>query len=56
MDGFSRKYRMVAGGHMTEAPKTLMYASMVPRESTWIILAMVALNNLEFKAADIQNA
>jgi hypothetical protein len=56
MDGFARKYRMVAGGHTTEAPKTLTYASVVSRESVWIILTMAALNDLEVKAADIQNA
>ena len=56
MDGFARKYRMVAGGHMTEAPKTLTYASVVSRESVRIILTMAALNDLEVKAADIQNA
>jgi hypothetical protein len=47
---------MVAGGHMTEAPKTLTYASVVSRESVCIVLTMAALNDLEVKAADIQNA
>jgi hypothetical protein len=56
MDSFARKYRMVAGGHMTEAPATLTYASAVSRESVRIILTMAALNDLEVKAADIQNA
>ena len=56
MDGFARKYRMVAGGHTTEAPKTLTYASVVSRESVRIVLTMAALNDLEVKAADIQNA
>jgi hypothetical protein len=31
MDGFARKFRMVAGGHMTEAPAQLTYASVVSR-------------------------
>jgi hypothetical protein len=56
MDGFARKYRMVAGGHTTEAPQTLTYASVVSRESVRIVLTMAALNDLEVKAADIQNA
>jgi hypothetical protein len=47
---------MVAGGHTTEAPKTLTYASAVSRESVRIVLTMAALNDLEVKAADIQNA
>jgi hypothetical protein len=50
MDGFARKYRMVVGGHRTEVPKTLTYASAVSRESIHIILTMVALNDLEVKA------
>ena len=57
MDGFARKFRMVAGGHRTEAPKMLTYASVVSRESIQIILTMAALNDLEVQAAaDIQNA
>jgi hypothetical protein len=32
MDGFARKHRMVAGGHTTKAPKTLIYASVVSKE------------------------
>jgi hypothetical protein len=56
MDGFARKYWMVAGGHTTKAPATLTYASVVSRESVRIVLTMAALNDLEVKAADIQNA
>ena len=56
MDSFQRKFRMVAGGHMTEAPATLTYASVVSRESVRIALTIVALNDLEVKTADIQNA
>ncbi len=55
-DGFAQNYRMVAGGHTTEAPKTLTYASAVSRESVRIVLTMAALNDLEVMAADIQNA
>jgi hypothetical protein len=56
MDGLARKHRMVAGGHTTEAPKTLTHTSVVSRESVRIVLTMAALNNLEVKAADTQNA
>jgi hypothetical protein len=56
MDGFARKFRMVAGGHMTEAHAMLTYASVVSRESVRIILSMAALNDLNVKAAGIQNA
>ena len=33
MEDFRRKARLVAGGHVTEAPATLTYASVVSRES-----------------------
>ena len=56
MDSFQQKFRMVEGGHMTEAPVTLTYASVVSRESVRIALTLAALNDLEVKAADIQNA
>jgi hypothetical protein len=55
MDSFQRKYRMVAGGHMTKAPP-LTYASVVSRESVRIALTLAALNDLEVKTADIENA
>ena len=41
---------------MTEAPATLTYASVVSRESVRIALMVVALNDLQVKMADIQNA
>jgi hypothetical protein len=51
-----RKVKFVAGGHMTEAPSTTMYASVVSRESIRIALLIAALNDLEVFAADIQNS
>jgi hypothetical protein len=56
MEDFRRKARLVAQGNMTEAPATLTYASVVSRESVRIALTLAALNDLEVKAADIQNA
>jgi Reverse transcriptase (RNA-dependent DNA polymerase) len=41
---------------MTEAPATLTYASVVSRESVRIALTLAALNDLEVKTADIENA
>ena len=41
---------------MTEAPPTLTYASVVSRETVRIALTLAALNDLEVKACDIQNA
>ena len=37
MEDFRRKAQFVAGSHMTEAPKTLAYASVVLRESVKIV-------------------
>lgn len=56
MDNFDYKARMVAGGHTTETPASLTYASVVSRDSIRIALTMAALNDLEVKAGDIQNA
>ena len=41
---------------MVEAPKSLTFASVVSRESVRISLTLVALNDLEVKTSDIQNA
>ena len=56
MEDFRRKARFVAGGHMTDAPATLTYASVVSRETVRIALTLAALNDLEVKTADIENA
>jgi hypothetical protein len=56
LENFQRKACYVAGGHMTEAPATLMYASVISRESVQITLTLAALNDLEVKVSDIQNA
>ena len=56
MEDFRRKARLVAGGHKTKAPATLTYSSVVSRESVRIALTIAALNDLEVKTSDIQNA
>jgi Reverse transcriptase (RNA-dependent DNA polymerase) len=56
LDAFRRKARMVAGGHVTEVPAVMTYASVVSRESVQIALTLAALNDLEVKASDIMNA
>ena len=53
---FRRKARMVAGGHTTETPSTLTYASVVSRDSVRIALTIAALNDLKVIPCDIQNA
>lgn len=56
LDGFKRKARYVAGGHMIDTPPVLTYASVVSRETVRIALTMAALNDLEVFTGDIQNA
>ena len=53
---FRCKARMVAGGHTTEARVTITYASVVSRESVRIAPFLEALNDVEVKTADIENA
>src|SRR5688572_8859042 len=56
LDGFRWKARMVACGHMTEAPAVKTYASVVFRETVQVALTVAALNGLEVKASDIGKA
>jgi hypothetical protein len=56
MEDFRRKARLVAGGHRTEAPATITYASVVSRETVRLALTIAALNNLEVKVGDVLNA
>ncbi len=53
---FTRKARYVAGGHMTDPPATLTYASVVSRDSVRIGFLIAALNELDLLAADVGNA
>ena len=55
-EDFRCKARLVAGVHTTEAPATITYASVVSRESVCIALLLAALNDMEVKTADIENA
>ena len=53
---FKRKARLVAGGHLTDPPASITYASVVSRESVRIAFMLAALNELDVKAADVGNA
>ncbi len=55
MEDFRCKARLVAGGHMTKAPATITYASIVSRETVHIALLMAALNDLNVKVGDVLN-
>ena len=53
---FRRKARYVAGGHTTETPAALTYASVVSQYSVRIALPLATLNGLDILACDMQNA
>jgi hypothetical protein len=53
MEDFRRKPRFVACGNTNDTPHAMTYASVVSRESA---LTLVALNGLDVKMADIENA
>jgi hypothetical protein len=53
MEDFRRKARFMAGGHTTDAPHVITYASVVSRESVRIALTLAALNDLDAMMGDI---
>jgi Reverse transcriptase (RNA-dependent DNA polymerase) len=53
---FTRKARLVAGGHVTDQPPFSTYSSVVSRESVRIAFTIAALNGLDVLMADIGNA
>jgi hypothetical protein len=53
---FTRKARFFAGGHKTEPPTSITYASVVSQESVRIAFLLAALNDLDVMAANIQGA
>ena len=57
MDGkFTRKARLVADGHTTDAPTSITYSSVASRESVRSALLIASLNDLDISACDIGNA
>ena len=56
IEDFRRKARLVAGGHMTKAPASLTYSSVVSRESVRRALTLALLNALQVMLSDIENA
>jgi hypothetical protein len=56
MEDFRRKARFVAGGHTTDTPRAMTYASVVSRESVRFALTPASLNDLDVNMVDIENA
>jgi hypothetical protein len=46
----------VAGGHLTKAPATITYASVVSHETVRLALTFASLNDLEVKVGNVLNA
>jgi hypothetical protein len=55
-EDFRQKARLVAGGHLTKAPATITYASVVSHETVHLALTFVSLNDLEVKVGNVLNA
>jgi hypothetical protein len=53
---FTRKARLVAGGHLTDPPSCLIYSSVVSRKSVRIAFLITAINGYDVIAADVQNS
>jgi hypothetical protein len=56
MEDFCRKAQFVAGGHTTDAPQVMTYASVVSIDSVRIALTLAALNDLDVTTSEIENA
>jgi hypothetical protein len=56
MKNFGPKARFVVGGHTTDTPHAMTNASFLSREQVRIALNLAALNYLDVKMADIENA
>ena len=53
---FTKKARLVAGGHRTDPPTSMTYSSVVSRESVRIAFTIAALNGLDVIMSDVGNA
>jgi hypothetical protein len=56
MEDFRRNTHFFAGGHTTDTPHDMTYASVVSRESVRIELNLDALNDWDVKMIAIDNA
>ncbi len=55
MKDFRQEARLVAGGHLTKAPATITYASVVSRKTVRLALTFVSLNDLKNKVGNVLN-
>ena len=55
-ENFQRKVRFVADGRLVDTPASVTYSTVVYCDSVRILLLAAALNGLEVKGTDVQNA
>ena len=55
-ENFRRKARFVADGYKASAPNAITYSSVASRDSMRLFLLVAALNDIEIRSADVQNA
>ena len=55
-ENFRRKAIIVAVGHTTKTPSSVIYRSVVSQDLVQIMLMIAALNDIELQAAGINNA
>ena len=53
---FRRKAMFEADSHETEAPSSMTYGTIVPRDSVRICLTIASLNDLDVLVADVEDA
>jgi hypothetical protein len=56
IEDYCCKARLVARGHVTKAPATLTYASVMSQETVQIALLLAVLNDIDIWATDVLNA
>jgi hypothetical protein len=56
MEDFRSNAMFVVGGHTTDTPHAMTYASVDSTESVRIALTLSALNDVDVRMADIENA
>ena len=55
-ENFRRKARFVADGYKASTPNSITYSSVASRDSMRLFLLVAALNDIEIRSADVQNA
>ena len=52
----TRKARLVGDGHKAKPPSSIIYSTVVSRDSVRIVLTIASLNDLNVSACNLDNA